>query len=75
MRTDSGVQKYIYGTCMVRIHFPVDFKGVAHMNCLQCRLFQRQAGKCAITGEITEFPERYTGSCCPLELEECTDEF
>lgn len=70
MRTDSGVSKYRTGYCLVKIHFPVDFKGVEAVNCHQCRLFQRQSGKCPLTGEISEYPDRYVGSCCPLEMEE-----
>lgn len=69
-REKTGVARYIKGTAMVWVHFPVDFKGVAEISCMQCRFFQRTSGRCALTGEISEYPGRYVGSACPLELEE-----
>lgn len=56
---ESGVAKYIHAKATVKVHFPVDFKGNADISC-------------KLTKEICEYPEKYVGSACPLELEEET---
>lgn len=65
----SGVKSYITGKCEIQIHFPVDFKDNAEVNCYQCRMFNRTAGICRITNEVSEYPTKFRGSCCPLEFD------
>jgi hypothetical protein len=62
----SGVKAYITGECVVKIHFPVDFKDNADVNCYQCKMFSRNNGICQLTKEISEYPTKYRGSRCPL---------
>ena len=62
----SGVKAYITGKCEVQIHFPVDFKDNAEINCYQCKMFSRNTGICQLTKEISEYPTKYRGSRCPL---------
>lgn len=69
MKIASGVARYRTGYCVVEVKFPVDFKGNESVDCMHCFLYQRHAGKCPLTGQISEYPERYIGSHCPLELE------
>lgn len=66
---ESGVSGYIVGTATIRISFPVDWRGNAHVCCDQCDIFSRTSGRCPITHMISEFPERYIGSRCPLNFE------
>jgi hypothetical protein len=66
---DNGVKAYITGKCEIEITFPIDFKGNAAVNCYQCKLFSRNNGICQITKEISEFPEKYIGSRCPLKFD------
>lgn len=63
---DSGVKAYITGECVVKIHFPVDFKDNADVSCYQCKMFSRNNGICQLTKEISEYPTKYIGSNCPL---------
>jgi hypothetical protein len=63
---DSGVKAYITGECVIKIHFPVDFKDNAEVNCYQCKMFSRNNGICQLTKEISEYPTKYIGSNCPL---------
>ena len=70
MKIATGVARYRTGYCLVKIQFPVDFKGNESVDCMHCFLYQRQSGKCPLTGQISEYPERYVGSHCPLELED-----
>lgn len=63
---ESGVKSYITGECVVKIHFPVDFKDNAEINCYQCKMFSRNTGVCQLTKEISEYPTKYRGSRCPL---------
>ncbi len=69
MKFESGVKSYIDGTATVTIHFPVDMQGKAHINCYQCKLFSRNNGVCQLTKEICEFPDKYIGSQCPLDID------
>ena len=67
---DSGVKEYILAKTTVTVGFPVDFKGNADINCYQCKFFSRNTGVCQLTKEITEYPQRYIGSHCPLNIVE-----
>ncbi len=65
----SGVSRYITGTYTVRVHFPVDLRGNVYLNCCQCKYFRRTSSICGLNSEVCEFPDRYRGSCCPLNFE------
>ncbi len=65
---DSGVSGYIWGECIVKVHFPIDQKGNADINCYQCKFFSRNNGICQLTKEISEFPQKYISSKCPLDF-------
>ena len=65
---ESGVSKYIYARATVEVTFPVDDKGRADIKCFQCKYFSRQNGICQLTKQISEFPQQYVGSHCPLIL-------
>jgi hypothetical protein len=67
---ESGVKSYITAKAVVKVTFPVDFKGNASINCMQCKFFSRNTGVCQLTKEVVEYPSMYVGSCCPLEEEE-----
>lgn len=65
---DTGVKNYIMGECIVKVHFPVDFRDSADINCYQCKFFSRASGICRLTNEVSEYPQKYIGSQCPLEF-------
>lgn len=67
---ESGVATYIYVRATVKMRFPVDFKGAADISCMRCDFFNRHERKCNLNGKICEYPEKYVGSMCPLEMEE-----
>lgn len=73
-RFESGVSGYIMGTATVRVFFPIDRKGSPDCSCRQCRFFRQQSRSCALTGEISAYPEHYVGQNCPLEMEESNGE-
>jgi hypothetical protein len=73
-RFESGVSRYIKGTATVSVFFPVDSKGVPDCSCRQCRFFRQQSRTCALTGEISAYPEHYTGQNCPLVYEDEREE-
>ena len=64
----SGVKAYIIGECTVQVHFPIDWKDNPDVCCYQCKLFSRNNGVCQITKEISEYPQKYIGSKCPLNF-------
>ena len=68
-RFESGVSSYIKGTATVSVYFPVDRKGAADCSCRQCRFFRQQSRTCALTGEISAYPDHYVGQNCPLTIE------
>lgn len=65
----SGVKAYITGECVVKIHFPVDFRDNFEVSCYQCKMFSRNTGMCQLTKEISEYPTKYIGSHCPLNFD------
>ena len=65
---DSGVARYIMAEATVRVGFPVDHKGNAHICCFQCGFYRRNYRNCGLNGEIVEFPEHYIGGHCPLQI-------
>lgn len=69
MSFESGVTSYITGKAEVRVHFPVDSKGNADISCNQCFFFREASRRCGLTGYISEYPNKYVGSECPLEME------
>lgn len=68
-RFDSGVASFVVGKAVVKAHFPVDFRGNADVSCSQCFYFRDASKRCGLTGEISEYPNKYVGSSCPLEME------
>ena len=67
---DSGVKGYVYGKVTVLVGFPVDFHNVPHISCTHCRFYSPSSRRCQINKEIINFPEKYVGDRCPLELVE-----
>lgn len=65
---DSGVKAYITGECTVKVHFPIDWKGIIDVSCYQCKFFSRASGICYLTKEVSEYPQRYISSTCPLDF-------
>lgn len=58
---ESGVKRYITGYAVVEVHFPVDFKDNADINCYQCRFFSRNNGICQLNKEVVAYPQKYVG--------------
>lgn len=67
---ESGVKRYITGYAVVEVHFPVDFKDNADINCYQCRFFSRNNGICQLNKEVVAYPQKYVGANCPLMIKE-----
>jgi hypothetical protein len=67
---DSGVASYIHAQAKVDVFFPVDFKGNADISCNQCYFFRRSYKTCGLNGEVCQYPEKYVGASCPLEVVE-----
>lgn len=65
---DSGVKRFIKAQATVTVYFPVDMKDRAEVNCYLCKFFSRQTGMCQLTKEISEYPQKYIGSHCPLDV-------
>jgi len=65
---DSGVAEYIHANAEVTVHFPVDGRGNADVCCYQCKYFRRNYQTCGLNGAICEYPQKYVGSECPLNI-------
>ena len=70
---ESGVSSYVIGTAVVEVSFPVDRKGNADVSCSQCFFYREASRRCGLTGQISEYPNKYVGSHCPLEIAERGD--
>lgn len=71
---DSGVKGYIEAYAVIRVSFPVDWKGNAEIACKHCNFFIRATQRCALNQEVINFPEKYIGAHCPLVPVEDTEE-
>ena len=69
-RFDSGVKEYIVGSCEVKVHFPVDFRGNADITCKQCPYLSSNERMCQLNKMPVAYPNKYVGDYCPLEREE-----
>lgn len=63
---ETGVASYVEAEATVKVFFPVDRKGVAHICCRQCDMFRSAVYKCGINGAVCWNPEHYVGANCPL---------
>lgn len=66
---DDGVKAYITGECHISVTFPVDWRDNADVSCYQCSMFSRSSGICQITKMVSEYPQKYIGSHCPLDFD------
>lgn len=67
---DSGVKSYITGYAVVEVSFPVDWRDNPDISCKQCKFFSRSTGRCNLTQEVSEYPDKFVGSHCPLIIKE-----
>ena len=65
---DSGVSRYIKTYAIVHQSFPVDWRGSTEIACKHCNFFDRAKQRCNLTQQVVNFPDRYVGECCPLEI-------
>ena len=65
---DSGVARYIKTMATVTVSFPVDWRGSADISCKHCPYYVRATQRCALNQAVVNYPERYVGAECPLEL-------
>lgn len=69
----SGVSSYIKGRAIIEVSFPVDQRGNADISCSQCFMFRESSKRCGINYQVCEYPNKYVGSRCPLEMVEETE--
>lgn len=67
---ETGVTSYINCTANIRVHFPVDKRGNAAINCKQCPYLFSNERMCQLNKQPVEYPSQYVGSNCPLKKEE-----
>ena len=67
---ESGVLRYVHAQATVDVFFPVDLRGNADMNCTQCFFFREASRRCGLTGDISQYPTKYVGGSCPLQIVE-----
>lgn len=65
---DSGVKKFIKGRVTLEVGFPVDWRDNPEIACKHCNFFVRATQRCGLNQQIVNFPERYVGEYCPLEI-------
>ena len=69
-RFDDGVSRYIKARAVVEVGFPVDWRGSVEIACKHCEFFLKNSSRCGLNHSVVNFPEKYVGSSCPLELVE-----
>lgn len=71
---DSGVKGYVFGSITLRVGFPIDWRGEPHISCMHCQFYSPSSRRCQINKEVVDFPEKYVGDMCPLEIEKAEEE-
>lgn len=67
---DSGVKRFIRARATVEIGFPVDWRDNAEIACKHCNFFVRATQRCGLNQQIVNYPDKYIGADCPLEINE-----
>ena len=67
-RFESGVSNYVKGVVTITVAFPIDDRGVADISCNQCPYFRRNYQTCGLNNRICNYPNKYVGVHCPLEV-------
>ena len=65
---DSGVMRYIKTRAVVEVGFPVDWRGSSEIACKHCQFYDRAKQRCNLTQQVVNFPDRFVGNECPLEI-------
>lgn len=67
---DTGVSRYVKTRAVVEVGFPVDWRGSVEIACKHCPYYVRATQKCALNQAVVNYPEKFVGSECPLEIVE-----
>lgn len=67
---ESGVASYIVGEALIKVNFPVDYRGNAAINCKQCPYLSSNERMCQLNKSPVAYPNQYVGDNCPLERKE-----
>jgi hypothetical protein len=65
---DDGVKGYITMSATVFVHFPINWRDQEDVRCELCPFFRHTSRSCALNQEICEYPDKFRGSRCPLEV-------
>jgi hypothetical protein len=67
---ESGCSGFVKAYAVVQVGFPIDWRGNAEIACKHCNFFIRATQRCALNQEVVNFPDKYVGQYCPLEIVE-----
>ena len=67
---DTGVAGYVRTAAVVRVNFPIDFRGNEAIACIHCLYLSSNMRICQLNKAVVDYPEKYVGRECPLETEE-----
>ena len=65
---DTGVARYIKTRTVVEVSFPVDWRGSVEIACKHCPFYVRATQRCGLNQAVVNYPEKYVGEYCPLEV-------
>lgn len=64
---ESGVKGYVTAQAVVTVHFPVDWKGNAEVNCRHCPFLSSNERMCQLNKQPVAYPQKFVGDQCPME--------
>lgn len=67
---ESGVKGYVTGKYLVKVNFPIDFKGNEDISCKFCPYLSSNERMCQLNKKPVAYPNKYVGYYCPLKREE-----
>lgn len=69
MELDRGVKRFVTGTAVVKVKFPVDWNDREYVRCTMCGFLSSNSRICKLTDDPVYFPEKTIGYDCPLNFE------
>lgn len=67
---ESGVAGFVKTEYLVKVSFPIDFKGNEDICCKHCPFLSSNERMCQLNKQPVAYPNKFVGYYCPLERKE-----
>ena len=67
---DDGVKDYVHGEWLVKVNFPIDYKGRKYKCCAMCQYYSKYNNRCLLNEGVCFFPQDKIAPTCPLTFDD-----